>query len=299
MKSYKAGLRRFQQFCLHYSLPCFPLTQHTLCRFVALLNHKGLSFSTIRLYLSALRFYQIRYRGPDPSFTDWPQLHYSLRTIHRLQPTHVRPACLPVTPDVLHQLYTVWSIQPVSYTNCMLWAACCLGFYAFLRSGEFTCPSRSTYVPSMLSPTDITVDTHSNPSFITVTLRASKTDIWGKGHTLYVGATGSYICPVAAVLSYLAIRPSSPSPLFIHEEGRPLSRTTLVSEVRLALQSTGWDISRFNGHSFRIGAATTAASRGLSDSLIQILGRWKSSAFLGYLKSPKEQLIAVARRLSN
>ena len=43
-------------------------------------------------------------------------------------------------------------------------------------------------------------------------------------------------------------------------------------------------------HSFRIGAATTAGTCGLNDSSIQMLGRWSSSAYQVYIKTPRQQL---------
>lgn len=39
----------------------------------------------------------------------------------------------------------------------------------------------------------------------------------------------------------------------------------------------------FASHSFRIGAATAAVKAGLEDSVISLLGRWNSSASLGYV----------------
>ena len=56
--------------------------------------------------------------------------------------------------------------------------------------------------------------------------------------------------------------------------------------LRLALTSCGLNSSRYKGHSFRIGAASFAADRGMSDAQIRALGRWKSSAFLKYIRLP-------------
>ena len=59
-------------------------------------------------------------------------------------------------------------------------------------------------------------------------------------------------------------------------------------EVRRALQKANLPAKDFAGHSFRIGAATTASATGAEDSTIQVLGWWKSLAFLKYISaSPK------------
>ena len=205
-------MRQYLSFCTRFSLAPFPVNQLALRRFVAWLHTWELSLSSIRQYLSAVRYHQI-FGGPDPSLSDMPRLHYLLTAARRLQPAHTRPLRLPITPDILLYLFRQWYTPPVSYDTRMLWAACCLGFFAFLRAGEFTCPSLSAYLQAMLSPQDITVDNHENPTCVLVTLRSSKTDVFGVGHTLCVwAATGHFLCPVAALLSYLASRPSLPGP---------------------------------------------------------------------------------------
>ena len=70
-------------------------------------------------------------------------------------------------------------------------------------------------------------------------------------------------------------------------DGRLLTRELFVRELRIALKSVGIEAEKFAGHSFRIGAAaTTAATCGMPDSLIQTLGRWKSSAYTLYIRTP-------------
>ena len=57
--------------------------------------------------------------------------------------------------------------------------------------------------------------------------------------------------------------------------------------VRQALESAGVQAANYAGHSFRIGAATTAAACGMENSTIQTLGRgrawhiWNISRFRG------------------
>ena len=95
----------------------------------------------------------------------------------------------------------------------------------------------------------------------------------------------------------LAARGSQPGPLFLHATGSPLTRSSLVQMMRRALQQAGIDPSLYNGHSFRIGAATTAASSGIEDALIQTLGCWQSTAYLCYIKVPRDQLSSVSQVL--
>ena len=70
-----------------------------------------------------------------------------------------------------------------------------------------------------------------------------------------------------------------------------------MSEVRAALSALGFPAKSYAGHSFRIGAATTAAQRGVQDSLIKTLGRWESSAYMTYIRTAPETLRKVARTL--
>lgn len=85
--------------------------------------------------------------------------------------------------------------------------------------------------------------------------------------------------------------------LFIYQDGSPLSRSRLSSFLQTTLQAAGIP-GKFSGHSFRIGAATTAAQRGVPDHLIKTMGRWSSDAYLLYVRTPVDTILSVAERLA-
>ena len=100
-----------------------------------------------------------------------------------------------------------------------------MGFFGFMRAGEFTCPSSNHFDSEvMLTPRDVAVDQIQSPSLLAMTLKQSKTDPFRMGVTIFLGRTGNLLCPVVAVLAYLAIRPQSPGPLFIFSDGSYLTR---------------------------------------------------------------------------
>ena len=176
----------------------------------------------------------------------------------------------------------------------MLWAAYSLAFFGFLRAGEYTVPCEwgSTHLLTFLGVTWQWTFQDSP-----VRLKPSKTDPIQKGITLFIGKVSSDQCPVSAMLAYLLVRGRQDGPLFRFRDGKPLTRQRFVSAVRDALVKAGIQAQLYAGHSFWIGAATTAASRGMEDSVIKTLGHWKSLAYLEYIKIPRQQLAAYSAML--
>ena len=269
-------------FCQRASFSPLPTLEAVLCLFVAFLAGEHLAHATIKSYLSAVCHTHIMQGFADPFVNAQPQLqlYIALRGIKRQQGPPKRRR-LPITPDILRAVRAYWNPRAGEFNIAMLWAACCLGFFGFLRAGEFTVPSLVSFDCSThLAVGDLAVDSHSAPSYLRLRLKQSKTDPFRQGVDIIIGRTSTELCPVAAVLAYLASRGSFPGPLFVFDrDGLPLSRVRLVTELRSALQACGFNGPQYAGHSFRIGAATTAASRGLEDSTIQTLGRWRSEAY--------------------
>ena len=303
--TYQSTLHKFYSFCTSYSvLSPFPVSEQLLCYFSAYLACQKLSLQTIKTYLAGVRHMQIVLGLPEPrQFSSLPRLKLvqsGIQRTHQQTSTANARVRLPITPAILLKIRSVWDQSANSKDVLMLWAAATMCFFGFFRLGEITLPSVSSFDPSKhLAWGDVSIDSRECPKVMKIHLKRSKTDQAGRGADKFISRADGPLCPVAATLSYIIERGTSPGPFFKYSNGKPLLKWKFVSEVRNALQASGLPYQCFAGHSFRIGAATSAANAGLEDSLIHILGRWNSDAFLLYIKSPKEHLAHYSSIIAN
>ena len=95
----------------------------------------------------------------------------------------------------------------------------------------------------------------------------------------------------------MVMRGTKLGPFFILSDGKYLTRDRLVKAIRDGLSLAGINLADYGGHSFRIGAATTAAQIGIQDSTIKTLGCWQSSAYMLYIRTPRVTLCAIFKVL--
>ena len=125
-------------------------------------------------------------------------------------------------------------------------------------------------------------------------VKQSKTDPFREWADIYLGWTRQPLCHVSAVLAYMVKRKGGPGPLFHFEDEQALTRPALVLHVKRALEAAGVSSVGFSGHTFHIGAATTAAERRVEDSVVRDLGRWRSTAFLKYIRRKRLNLAQLS-----
>ena len=159
-------------------------------------------------------------------------------------------------------------------------------FLAIYTAGNFLSLNQESVIPPRhLSLADIWLDQSTAQWQLHVRIKHSKTDRFCEGANVVLGAT------VPALLDYVGKKGGSSGHFSCW---RMVVMMQFVSQIQSPLSSAGIHGSSFNGHSFRIGASTTASAAGIPEATIKVLGRWKSMVYQQYVNSSSSMLAGVA-----
>ena len=254
----------------------FPASIVALAAFVAHLFSQNYAPATLLTYMSALSYVHKLADMADPT------QHFVIKKLLAgAQKLAAKPDTrLPITPTVLHKIVDATPfIVSSNYVCYMLQSMFLLSFHAFLRIGEITVHSQARHA-SVIQVSDVTI---SNSSLILVMCHF-KHNTSGRPVTLSISRTHDKYCPVLALSRFLTVRGTVQGPLYAFANATPVSRNFFCNHLTKTLKYAGLDPDKYKGHSFRIGAATAAADSRLSETQIQTMGRWKSSAFKRYVR---------------
>ena len=281
--TYDQALRSFDAFRVGQALPqAWPAPQEHIVQFAAFLSLENKSHATARTYVAAISTFHKLKGWSDP--TNNFLLRKLLQGFARSK-KHT-DSRLPITFDKLIQLGSnLHNICTDAYEVLLFKAAYTLAFFGFLRVNELVGQSK----PDKISRAGLQLTDIQLGSILQVQLRASKTDQHGLGTKIQLQAVhkAPAVCPVRAMRAYLASRPKNSNQLLVHFNSRPLTRYQFQAVLKKAALFLGWDTSRFSSHSFRIGAATTAANNGTPIEFIMKKGRWRSSAVTSYIRADR------------
>lgn len=135
-------------------------------------------------------------------------------------------------------------------------------------------------------------------------VRHSKADQHGEG-TPYVWphtdtcADGAF--QVALIMFTWAkfARPQQDMPFLSRLGNQAVSPESLTALMKQTARALNFDANRFTLRSLRYGGATQLVAIGASDSYVQLAGRWKSLAFLRYIKLASAGFAGCLDRMSD
>ena len=289
-KTYTSAQNRYIHFCQLYGQTPMPATEQVLLLYIAYLYDQKLSHSTVHVYLAAVRSLHI-FHGYNNPLEGKLMLKQAVKAVHIERGQSNQK--LPITYTILKRMYhVVLSFQD----GHVLWAAMTLAFFGCFRAAEITVNTEFE-LTKHLSVSSVSFSDDSDLPYMVVTIMHSKTDTYNKGVHVYIGCTNvKHMCPHCLIKYIIAGKPLN-APLFTMSTGSPLSKYIFVNNTKLALSLLGYDHTKYSGHSYRSGSATSAALAGMSDYEIKLLGRWSSDVYHRYIRTPVSLLTSFANRI--
>ena len=209
-----------------------------------------------------------------------------LAGFHRINPTN-HDLRLPITGDILKKILSSFPfITSLNFETKLMHTAFTLAFHGFLCIGEVAANSKSDIQPSVLRRSDVELGSMGGPGVIIINFRISKNNQFGSPQTVVVASQlNSILYSVLALQSYLQ-QAGDATTLFAHFDKSPITRFHFNEILKkLSIFQISQASSFLNlTHSALGQLYATAHMQGFSNSDIQVMGRWHSTAFKSYIQ---------------
>ena len=273
-----------------------------------LVIEEGLCPGTVGVYLSGVRYY-FKIANRDITFLDSAWIS-SARTAMTLKYRRENPVAgkkaLPFTCDMLifarTKSFNTGSAIHQAVNGCMAFSEVCMARVSealpgapevdhWLRSDDVLFSLKTGR--GITTSYDVNDVSWSNVRSVVFTVRSAKNDMQGEGHrfeyfTQATSSTRAFDIVEDMFLWAKCAQLKKGQPFFSFRGEWTLSYDVLPKAIKKVATDMGLDASRYRPHSLRIGGASMLAAAGLPDYVIQKQGRWKSLAFLEYIRLGKQ-----------
>ena len=279
--------------------------EELLTKFAFYLLLTGYAMNTTRGYVSAVRSLYSAYH-PTSSFGYLPRFGRSPTSrflksvdgffVEKASSKHLR---LGFTTRHIRQIVSF----ALALNELDIAACCMIAFAGCFRLGELCAPRKRTYNPAIhVATSDVaSIDSGAALKLFMGPTKADQQALKARRHQRQFRITGRPICAGTLLAQLLKHRRAPSSPLFQDHHGNQLKVRTMVNFARKALLAYGMPKAEtllYKGHSFRIGAATTAMLNGASPDQLRLLGAWDSDAYRRYLQQREDSFTPITDLLS-
>ncbi|PBK85425.1 hypothetical protein ARMGADRAFT_942161, partial [Armillaria gallica] len=285
LETYGSGLLLYHVFCDMRSIPddarC-PASPEILSSFLASMAGNYVS-GTLSSYLHGLRAWHILHGLPW--LVNEAETSALITAAVHLQPPHSKKK--PRLPYTCDMLTTLLLHLDLSLPFDAVVAACLTTtFYSAARLGEFTLPNLQCFDPdSHCKRSDVRKTRDRNKLEQTVFfIPKTKTSVHGED--VFWAIQDGPSDPQHLLENHFAVNdPPVNQPLFsyIHKsKHRPLTKSAFLSRLHKAFKDA--KMEPLQGHGIHIGSTLEYLLRGIPFDVVKTIGRWKSDAFILYLR---------------
>lgn len=267
-----------------------------------------LSAATILTYCAGIKFH-FKCANVDTSFFQAfvaVMARAALALMCRQRIAKSEASRLPFTLDLILRYRR--SSGLLTYKQRCVYTAMRLAFLLLLRVSEYTITKANHFLRAeditfvlptgYVSSFDLSSAQALQVIGVLITIRSAKNDKYKEGHRFFFprvdpGPNDGCICSLLLQWALEArLRPGQQ--FFSYRSMWRMSGTDVSDALQGIARTVHLDPARFTPHSLRYGGASALAAANVPTYLIQQLGRWKSLAFLQYIKL-SEQLLSLAQ----
>ena len=274
----------------------FPVQLGVLLRFIALLGRSSYAYKTVANLLSSIKWFASLLDPPSDKVFDAVLVSVSLKGLKAQLSRPVRQK-LPLSVEHLVKFYNVLNLSNVKHLAC--WCAMLLAFFGCFRLSNLVPLSLGKFDPLKHLKRD---DIRFEKNIVLVFYKWSKTN-QNSSKVAWVP-----ICSVKDVRFNLKfyfeklfsyVKAPKNAPLFAYDKCKFHTRSTLINLLEICVSEANLPLDDYSWHSFRRGAAVFAIELGLTDSAVQLLGDWSSSAFKNYLEFAFLRKVDIAETIAD
>ena len=295
-----------------FTMPWSPRTTIMFVVYARSKHHPALKASTIKSYLAGIRMQHLM-RGHTLGGLKPEVVKLMISGAENLDAIQARldqkKPRQAITWDLLKRIKErLFEVSGAKVWKTKVWLVCSMAFHGSFRIHELLSREKTTFSPS----TDLLGGSvkkrtwrrgETDKSCLEVYLAHPKEARLSQGvkvDVFSIEGDEAWACPVRAFDAYMRTKCQGGEniPLIRSKDGLNYAGYEFNRDLKRLLEGiVDYKEGAVTSHSFRAGLATWMARAGYSDEEIMLTGRWKSQAFLHYVKTPRTARAAQAEEL--
>ena len=277
-KNILSGIRSWIFFCKYFGFQHLPATSEHLISFLELCSISS-GYAHIKHLLHSIKFYHQAKNIPFPSTFDLESTVNGLKRKLAGAPNQA----LPINPEILRKMFSRLDIKKTK--DLALWCSFLVTFFCLFRKSNAV-PKSGDLKEDEKVLTRAYFRFNEVTRVVLVMVDFSKVNQFGnRDLVIPIPSNEDPALDLYRHLRELFTRVDAPpsSPAFTFAKNKFVTYSTFTTSLKKLLQDTGYNPTKYSGHSFRRGGATFLHSVGGSILQIQACGDWSTLCFTRYL----------------